>query len=111
MPLTDNSILLPSNKEALKILREESKTITEINTEVLPPDIINELCITVWEGGWYLGCVMEINDGTVLVDHLERTQKTVICCIIIQRQQQINSTFNLNKFYPANLLVIGITVT
>ena len=31
--LTDNSILLPSNEEALKILREESKTITEINTE------------------------------------------------------------------------------
>ena len=67
--------LLPSNEEALKILQGEPEITQQTSPTILPSLNINELCITVWEGGWYLGCIIEINQNTINVDHLERVQE------------------------------------
>ena len=67
------SIHLPCNEDALKILRPLSDAPTE--TVSMPPVLpveLNELCITVWENGWYLGCVLSISESSVFVDHLVR---------------------------------------
>ena len=72
------SIHLPSNEDALKVLRKVANVpVANVPTEavsalpVLPVEV-NELCVKVWEGGWYVGCVLQISESSVHVDHLER---------------------------------------
>ena len=67
------SMHLPSNEDALKVLRKVANVPTEAVSAlpVLPVEV-NELCVTVWEDGWYLGCVLQISESSVHVDHLER---------------------------------------
>ena len=82
----EQMVHLPSNEEALQILKSQDRDHTSAsssNDGDIPaaagasssPEInvdINELCVTVWENGWYLGYVLEINTLTVHVEHLQR---------------------------------------
>ena len=73
----NESISLPCNEDALRFLRpvSDAPTVTQaVSAPVLPVEV-NELCVTVWESGWYLGCVLEITQSSVLVDHLVRVSK------------------------------------
>jgi hypothetical protein len=68
---------LPSNQDALNILKSSSEPPLE--AVPLPPVInvdVNELCVTVWENGWYLGYVLQISETSTYVDHLERVSAT-----------------------------------
>ena len=92
----EQMVHLPSNEEALQILKSQDRDHTSAsssNDGDIPaaaaaagasssPEInvdINELCVTVWENGWYLGYVLEINTLTVHVEHLQRVTENDDC--------------------------------
>ena len=70
--------LLPSNEEAMKYLLATPQSPVIDSNHTQSPVNVNELCITVWEGGWYLGYALEIqySSGMVYVDHLERVKES-----------------------------------
>ena len=72
-----SSIHLPSNEEAIQILKPGSDVTPTEMPSVAPesPVQVNELCITMWESGWYLGYALQVTETTIYVDHLERVSK------------------------------------
>ena len=70
--------LLPSNEDALKyfnsfIPNSDSSSVSEEQTNPTPVEL-NELCVTIWASGWYLGYALEITPSYIQVDHLERVK-------------------------------------
>ena len=72
------SSLLPSNEDALKYFNSSPTTLDDSShseEQMTPPPVeLNELCITVWASGWYLGYALEITQSHVHVEHLERVK-------------------------------------
>ena len=68
---------LPSNEEALTILREKDNPIEIQHTEIE----VNQIYVTLWieknKHTWYIGhCIGNNNDGTYKIEHLHRVNKS-----------------------------------
>lgn len=76
----DIAINLPSNEDALAALNviENNPPTEPLNCPT--PLAVGDLCVTVWQQGWYLGDITDIEllleGDTLIVDHLERANKS-----------------------------------
>ena len=63
------AVNLPSNEYALAALNViENNPLTEpLNCPT--PLSVGDLCVTVWQRGWYLGYITDIEGDTLIVNH------------------------------------------
>ena len=91
---------LPSNEEALTILREKDNPTEMKHTEIE----VNQIYVTLWieknKHTWYIGhCIGNNNDGTYKTEHLQSGNKS-------SNLKWKNSTFpDISDVNPENIFI------